>query len=342
MAAGLTPQWLRHADLQALRWHARCRHRLYRLVLPPWPWLLALAALLLPLAGFAQGVAPAHDPMPMTSLLWSLRAMVGSWVVLLGVVCVLVWRGPAVQTTRGRFALWACVLTLPLPWIAMISGWLVLELGQPAPPSTAVVAAQAATEATAAGNNAPPPSSPAALLGWGCAYALLMFINLKLSLRWLRLEPLQGSVQAGAVTARPSSSARSGGGGFTERLAQRYRPGVGESEFDMVVEEHSRPAANSSGPMPLMLTDESSGRTFDVDQLRRAIARLRKERNALRKVVKAKQQKRSEHGAHVVAQRAAPAPSPAPVRARGRPGGEGDMREIPVLNDVVQTPATRR
>jgi hypothetical protein len=339
MAASLTAlqPWLARTQvwLQMLRLYARCRRQLCRLVRPSMPWLMALAALALPVASVAQGAAPAHDTMPMTSLLWSLRAMVGSWVVLLGVVCVLVWRGPAVQTTRGRFALWACVLTLPLPWIAMISGWLVLELGQPAQPAAALAAAQAASEAAAAGNNAPAPSSTTALLGWGCAYALLMFINLKLSLRWLRLEPVQGA----AVSARQrssSSSSSSSAGGFTERLAQRYRPGVGESEFDMVVEEHSRPMAASSGAAPLMLSDESSGRIFDVDQLRRAIVRLRKERNALRKVVRAKQQKRSEHGAQVAAPRAAPAPAP----ARGRPGGVGDPRMIPVLNDVVQT--TRR
>ena len=69
-----------------------------------------------------------------------------------------------------------------------LDGLMVLELGQPAQPNAALVAAQTATEAAAAtGNNAPAPSSTTALLGWGCAYALLMFINLKLSLRWLRL-----------------------------------------------------------------------------------------------------------------------------------------------------------
>jgi len=300
---------------------------------------MALTALALPALATAQTAPPVHDPLPMASLLWSLRAMVGSWVVLLGVVCVLVWRGPAVQSTRGRFALWACVLTLPLPWIAMISGWLVLELGQPAAPTAAMVAAQTAAQTAteaAAGNTAPAPSSTAALLGWGCAYALLMFINLKLSLRWLRLEPVQGGVQASPMAA--TGKQRASAGTLTERLAQRYRPGVGESEFDMVVEEHSRPAGSSSGPAPLMLTDETSGRSFDVDQLRRAIVRLRKERNALRKVVKAKQQKRSEHGAQVAVRVAAPAAPAAPMR--GRPGGAGDTRMIPVLNDVVQT--TRR
>ena len=320
------------AAMRVSRLYASRARQLCRFVRPSAPWLVALAALALPALGAAQAAPPVHDPLPMTSLLWSLRAMVGSWVVLLGVVCVLVWRGPAVQSTRGRFALWACVLTLPLPWIAMISGWLVLELGQPAAPTAAMVAAQTATEA-AAGNPAPAPSSTAALLGWGCAYALLMFINLKLSLRWLRLEPVQGGVQAVPMAA--TGKQRSGGGTLTERLANRYRPGVGESEFDMVVEEHSRPAGSSSGPAPLMLTDETNGRSFDVDQLRRAIVRLRKERNALRKVVKAKQHKRSEHGAQVAVRVAAPA---APVR--GRPGGEGDTRMIPVLNDVVQT--TRR
>lgn len=314
------------AAMWVSRLYASRARQLCQFVGPSAPWLVALVALALPVAGLAQTAPPAHDPLPMTSLLWSLRAMVGSWVVLLGVVCVLVWRGPAVQSTRGRFALWACVLTLPLPWIAMISGWLVLEIGQPAAPTAALAAAQAASEA-AAGNAAPAPSSTAALLGWGCAYALLMFVNLKLSLRWLRLEPVQGGVQAAPMAAKAKQ--RSGSGTLSERLANRYRPGVGESEFDMVVEEHSRPAASSSGPAPLMLTDESSGRSFDVDQLRRAIVRLRKERNALRKVVKAKQQKRSEHGAQVAARAAAP--------VRGRPGGPGDTRMIPVLNDVVQT-----
>lgn len=322
--------------LQMWRLYASRASQLCRFVGNPSPWLVALAALVLPTLGFAQTAPPVHDPLPMTSLLWSLRAMVGSWVVLLGVVCVLVWRGPAVQSTRGRFALWACVLTLPLPWIAMISGWLVLEIGQPATPTATMAAAQATAEAAAAGTAPAAPSSTTALLGWGCAYALLMFINLKLSLRWLRLEPVQGGVQA---SPRAAPAKQRAGGGFTERLAQRYRPGVGESEFDMVVEEHSEHSHSpaSSGPAPLMLTDEGSGRSFNVDQLRRAIVRLRKERNALRKVVKAKQQKRSEHVAPVTP-RAAPAPAPA--RARGRPGGEGDTRVIPVLHDVVQT--TRR
>lgn len=311
-------------------------HPLRRSVGTPGPWLVTLAALMLPTLCSAQTAPPVHDPLPMTSLLWSLRAMVGSWVVLLGVVCVLVWRGPAVQSTRGRFALWACVLTLPLPWIAMISGWLVLEIGQPAAPPATMAVAQAPTDAAAAGAAPAEPSSSTALLSWGCAYALLMFINLKLSLRWLRLEPVQGGMQS---SPRAASARQRSGGGFTERLAQRYRPGMGESEFDMVVEEHSEHShsPSSSGPAPLMLTDESSGRTFDVDQLRRAIVRLRKERNALRKVVKAKHQKRSEHGAHVTPRAA---PMPAPARAGGRPGGEGDPRVIPVLNDVVQT--TRR
>lgn len=348
MVAGLVIAQVSRPSFAAVRgwprlWHlyASRAHQLCRFVGTPAPWLVALAALLLPTLGFAQAAPPVHDPLPMTSLLWSLRAMVGSWVVLLGVVCVLVWRGPVVQSTRGRFALWACVLTLPLPWIAMISGWLVLEIGQPAAPTATMAAAQATAEA-AAGTAPAAPSSTSALLGWGCAYALLMFINLKLSLRWLRLEPVQGGVQA---SPRGAPARQRSGGSFTERLAQRYRPGVGESEFDMVVEEHSEESRSpsSSGPAPLMLTDESSGRTFDVDQLRRAIVRLRKERNALRKVVKAKQQKRSEHGAHVVPRAVpVPAPSQAPARARGRPGGEGDTRVIPVLNDVVQTPAMRR
>ena len=122
-----------------------------------------------------------------------------------------------------------------------------LEIGQPAAPTATMAAAQATADA--AGTAPAAPSSTTALLGWGCAYALLMFINLKLSLRWLRLEPLQGGVQA---APRVTPARQRSGGSFTERLAQRYRPGVGESEFDMVVEEHSEQSHSpaSSGPAP--------------------------------------------------------------------------------------------
>lgn len=280
--------------------------------------LLAAAALLVvPPASLADtGTTATMVGLTVDSLLWSLRAMVGSWVVLMAVVCVLVWRGPSIQGARWRFALWACVLTLPLPWIAMISGWLALELGQR--PQVGTVLATAPAEG-------PAQASTASLLGWGCAYAALMAFNIKLSLRWLRLEPTPEIAHDEPYLpgAQPSSP-------LVEGLARRYRVG----EF------HSEPPPRSTYDRdePLMLADVVHGKTFDVDKLRRAIVRLRKERNALRKALKPSARRSETHSARIAARPALPAPRalPAPVEMAEEEEEAGETQMIPVLRDVVK------
>jgi hypothetical protein len=248
----------------------------------------------------AQANAAVGDALPVSSLLWGLRATVGSWVVLMVVVCVLVWRGAGLQGTRWRFALWACVLTLPLPWVAMISGWLALELGQRPHVGAALASAQA---------EAPAQSGGAALLAWGCAYAVLMMLNLRLSLRWLRLD--SGLSQDSQLAdARPSSP-------LVKGLSQRYEA----SEFQS---SQFRRTGDRSEPPPL--ANGARGKTYDVDKLRRAVARLRKERNALRQVVKASAGKRSDPPAT-----RPPPPALPPPQEEG-----GDTQMIPVLRDVIQ------
>jgi hypothetical protein len=281
--------------------------------------LLAAAALLaVHPAGLADTGAPAAlVGLTVDSLLWSLRAMVGSWVVLMAVVCVLVWRGPSIQGARWRFALWACVLTLPLPWIAMISGWLALELGQR--PQVGTVLATAPAEG-------PAQASTASLLGWGCAYAALMIFNIKLSLRWLRLEPQAPEIaheEPYLPGAQPSSP-------LVEGLARRYRVGEFQSQ--------PPPRSTFDRDEPLLLANVVHGKTFDVDKLRRAIVRLRKERNALRKALKPSARRSETHSARIAARPALPAPRALPVPAEmaeeEEEGGETQM--IPVLRDVVK------
>jgi hypothetical protein len=271
------------------------------------PLLAALALLLVHPAGLASTGAEA---LPVNSLLWSLRAMVGSWVVLMAVVCVLVWRGPSIQATRWRFALWACVLTLPLPWIAMISGWLALELGQ-----RPQVSASLGNVQTAGGGE----SSMVLLLGWGSAYALLMIMNIKLSLRWLRMEPQSADrVTDSSLHEEPYLPGAQPSSPLVEGLAKRYRVG----EFQQYRGALERPE-------PLMLADVVHGKTFDVDKLRRAIVRLRKERNALRKVLKTS--KRGDGGGSPLVARHAVRALPAPPDEIG-----GDTQMIPVLKDVIR------
>lgn len=313
--------------------------------------LLGLAA---PLA-WAAGAPVTREVVPVGALVWSLRAMIGSWLLLMLLVCVLAWRGPGLPGGNRRFALWALALTLPLPWIAMISGWLVLELGlrpQPGPDAAAAVGS-ARTHLVA-------------LLGWGSGYALLLLINLKLSLRWLRLD---GAVAAVAPRREPErdrdrdrepepdrdsslvsfssevSEKPKTRGSFTERLAKKYRPGVGESEFDMVVEEHdtpppkprksSRSGGADSGRASRASADvanDADESDEDLDKLRRAIARLRKERNALRQVLKTRRD--APPTLPPVSQPMPMQTMPPPIEADGETEG-GDTQMIPVLRDVV-------
>jgi cytochrome d ubiquinol oxidase subunit I len=55
-------------------------------------------------------------------------AGLGTWFVLLMLVCaLLLWRG---KLSSARWALWALLLSFPLPYIANTAGWMTAELGR--------------------------------------------------------------------------------------------------------------------------------------------------------------------------------------------------------------------
>ncbi len=66
--------------------------------------------------------------LPLLYYRYHIMAGLGTWFVLLMLVCaLLLWRG---KLSHARWALWALLLSFPLPYIANTAGWLTAELGR--------------------------------------------------------------------------------------------------------------------------------------------------------------------------------------------------------------------
>jgi len=66
--------------------------------------------------------------LPLLYYSYHIMAGLGTWFVLLMLVCVLLlWRG---KLSTARWALWALLLSFPLPYIANTAGWMTAELGR--------------------------------------------------------------------------------------------------------------------------------------------------------------------------------------------------------------------
>jgi cytochrome d ubiquinol oxidase subunit I len=63
-------------------------------------------------------------------LFWSFRLMVGVGLWLIGLFALGFWLSARRQLDRYRAFLWAALLSLPLPWIAIELGWIVAEYGR--------------------------------------------------------------------------------------------------------------------------------------------------------------------------------------------------------------------
>jgi cytochrome d ubiquinol oxidase subunit I len=78
------------------------------------------------LAQFPQDQRP--TALPLLFYAYHIMAGLGTWFVLLMVVAAfLLWRGKIYST---RWALWALLLSFPLPYIANTAGWMTAELGR--------------------------------------------------------------------------------------------------------------------------------------------------------------------------------------------------------------------
>jgi len=66
--------------------------------------------------------------LPLLYYSYHIMAGLGTWFVLLMLVCaLLLWRG---KLSNARWALWALLLSFPLPYIANTAGWMTAELGR--------------------------------------------------------------------------------------------------------------------------------------------------------------------------------------------------------------------
>jgi cytochrome bd ubiquinol oxidase subunit I len=66
--------------------------------------------------------------LPLLYYSYHIMAGLGTWFVMLMLVCaLLLWRG---KMSRARWALWALLLSFPLPYIANTAGWMTAELGR--------------------------------------------------------------------------------------------------------------------------------------------------------------------------------------------------------------------
>ncbi|MFV0539593.1 MAG: cytochrome ubiquinol oxidase subunit I [Dysgonomonas sp.] len=62
---------------------------------------------------------------------WSFHLMIylgGYFILLFAVLCFLIYR--KIDLENKKWILWACILTIPLPYIASQAGWLVAEIGR--------------------------------------------------------------------------------------------------------------------------------------------------------------------------------------------------------------------
>jgi cytochrome d ubiquinol oxidase subunit I len=63
-------------------------------------------------------------------LFWSFRIMVGCGFFFIGFFALWFYKASIHRFEDQRWLLWACVLALPLPWLAIELGWLIAEYGR--------------------------------------------------------------------------------------------------------------------------------------------------------------------------------------------------------------------
>ncbi len=126
---------------------------------------------------------------------WSMRVMAyaGSLVFLvLALAALLRWRG---RLERSRWFLWAGVLSIPLPYVAALAGWVLTEVGrQPWIVWGLLKTADAHSPSVSSG------TIVFSLSVFVCLYAVLLVVDFVLMGRYARLDPPQVRGEAGEPT----------------------------------------------------------------------------------------------------------------------------------------------
>jgi cytochrome d ubiquinol oxidase subunit I len=120
---------------------------------------------------------------PVALLFWSFRIMVGLgffFIFLFGLAFYLISTGPILRT---RWLLWVVAFTLPLPWIAAESGWIVAEVGRQPWVVEGVLPTFLAVSNISANNVL------VTLFGFIGFYSALLIVEIYLMVRAIRLGP---------------------------------------------------------------------------------------------------------------------------------------------------------
>ncbi len=126
----------------------------------------------------------AHSTIPNVPVLfWSFRIMVvlGFWFIVLFATAF--WLSAKCRLDSCRSFLWACVLTLPLPWIAAELGWIVAEYGRQPWVIEGILPTALGVSSTDAGNVL------FSLLGFALFYSALLVVDFYLLAKYVRLGP---------------------------------------------------------------------------------------------------------------------------------------------------------
>jgi cytochrome d ubiquinol oxidase subunit I len=153
----------------------------------------------------AAGPEPVATP-PVAPVFFAFRVMLGAWALMVVIAMRVVWRLPDVRRPAERRALWLCVLSLPLPWVATIAGWMVCEVGRQPWVVTGLLRTRHAI------GLAPAMEGALLLVAWGVACAVLLAAHVVLWARWIRQAPVDTPARPPTVGPVPARACLGGGG----------------------------------------------------------------------------------------------------------------------------------
>ncbi|NMH65515.1 cytochrome ubiquinol oxidase subunit I [Shewanella salipaludis] len=135
-------------------------------------------------ASEAQIKAAAQDSIPKVApIFWSFRAMVGSGMIMLLVFAAAFWQSTRHKIEENKWVLRAALYSLPLPWVAIESGWFVAESGrQPWTISEVLPTFMSASSLT-------PADVWFSIISITVFYSILLVIEVYLMLKFARLGP---------------------------------------------------------------------------------------------------------------------------------------------------------
>lgn len=130
-----------------------------------------------------QIAATLRDTVPnVAAMFWTFRLMVGIGFYLI-VLFTLAFYLASVRRLEDRRFLWACLLTLPLPWIAGELGWFVAEYGRQPWIIEGILPTYLGVSSISAG------SVWASLIGFVIFYSGLLVIDVYLMVKYIRIGP---------------------------------------------------------------------------------------------------------------------------------------------------------